>query len=70
MLSEVPNPKVSICNGMRPISFPSYLFLERLLLEVNEDNGNRTCSLLSFEPIRNVVIIRANLIGLFYSKLR
>ena len=53
--------KVSICIGMRPISFRYYLFLERLLIVVNENNGNPTCSLLGSELVRREEVI--NLIG-------
>ena len=38
--TEVHNPEVSICDGMRPISLLYYLFLELLLLAINENNGN------------------------------
>ena len=65
MKSEVHNPKVSICNGIRPISSRSSRVLERLLFVVNKNNANPTCSLLGLEPIRSVVIIRPNLIGYY-----
>ena len=45
--------------------FASYIFLERLLPVVKENNynGNPTCNLFGFETIKGGVVIRPNLIG-------
>ena len=47
------NPKFSIRNG---ISSRCYLFFERPLLVLNENNGNPTCSSIGSEPTRSVVV--------------
>ena len=39
------------------------VFSDRLLLLVNENDGNSTWNVLGSEPIRIVVVIRSNLIG-------
>lgn len=52
------------------------LFSEGLSLVVNENNANPTCRVFASEPIRNVVVIRPNLIRhylarpLFYERYR
>ena len=38
------------------VSSRCYLFLERPLLVLNENNGNPTCSLIGSEPTRSVVV--------------
>ena len=65
---QVTNPKSRSAKGCRSISLRYCLFLERLSLVVNENNGNPTCSLLGSEPIRRVVIIRPNLIGQYLTR--
>ena len=54
--TEVHNLEISICNGLWPICLQYYLFLEQLLLVVNENNGNPTSSLLGPKPIRSIVV--------------
>ena len=54
---------------MRPMSLRLYVFLKRLLLVVNINSDNPTCSLFSVELIRSVVVIRRCLISHYWRDL-